>query len=101
MTVYRLSLLSLFATILRGCAPQLPRCFRFLHDRYTQGDLDRTDAMAQNGSAGIINHGLNGSFKCILYLTQPMVLYRIADERISGAVLFAVLRAIREFHGSA
>lgn len=22
----------------------------------TQGDLDRTDAMAQNGSAGIINH---------------------------------------------
>lgn len=34
-----------------------PRPFRFLLDRVrTQGDLDRTDAMAQNGSAGIINH---------------------------------------------
>lgn len=82
VTVHSMSLLSLFAVILRCCAPQPPRAFRFLRDRYTQGDLDRTDAMAQNGSAGIINHGLNGSFKCILYLTQPMVLYRIANERI-------------------
>lgn len=87
MTVQSMSLFSpvffFLPVILRCCAPQPPRAFRFLRDRYTQGDLDRTDAMAQNGSAGIINHGLNGSFKCILYLTQPMVLYRIAGERIS------------------
>ena len=82
VTVHSMSLLSLFAVILRCCAPQPPRAFRFLRDRYTQRGLDRTDAMAQNGSAGIINQGLNGSFKCILYLTQPMVLHRIADERI-------------------
>lgn len=57
VTVHSMSLLSLFAVILRCCAPQPPRAFRFLRDRYTQRGLDRTDAMAQNGSAGIINQG--------------------------------------------